>query len=218
MDEWNFLLQQLVEWRPAVLLDPMGTFPILADRLEESCGLLGKEAADSLRYWCRVRDGHSQREQAWEAWMDRIMLKYGEPMQTHIGQDGEVFCRLRGRILNYWTHAEFLHSVSPEIVQNQPIVTLEIKRAGWGATSRLSNECWRNVQDLILDFSGGYIRTTGVVYAIENISMPSLRRIAVTVDGQNHGVKGQASVALTDRVRKGEVPRGVGFWWNGEQT
>lgn len=221
MEDWSLLLKLLVEYRPAVLLDPMGTLPVLADNLEDSCGSLGQEAANALRYWCRVRDGHQAQDSAYEEWFTRVMAKYG-PAEV-IGRDGEQreVSRLCGRVLNYWTRVIFTNQVSPALIQGQPIVSVEIVRPLWNAIYLLGDPCWRNTQELTLDYRDGHIRTLGVVRGLESIMMPCLRRIMVHVDvdrNSGSGIKGRAAVALNESVLKGEVPRGVQLWWNGERT
>lgn len=221
MEDWNQLLKLLVVYRPAVLLNPMGTLLVLADNLDESCGSLGQEAGKALRYWCAVRDGHQPQDPAYEEWFTRVMVKYG-PAEV-IARDGEQreVSRLCGRVLTYWTRVIFTNQVAPALIQDQPIVSVEIVRPLWNAIYLLGDPCWRNTQELTLDFRDGHIRTLGVVRSLEALTMPCLRRIMIRVDvdrNSGSGIKGRAAVALNESVLKGEVPRGVELWWNGERT
>lgn len=219
MNEFHRILSMVQEFRPAILSDPLGSIPILADALQE-LGELGEESAHAIRYWCGIRNGLRKQDKKWEKWYIDVMEKYGKSELAFRGETG-TFLRLRGRLLTMFTEAECFRVISTPELSAHPIFTVAIREVQWEALQKLSHPVFSNTQDLTLDFrESTHIFYTGVVYACERIYMPNLRNIGIYAvsNRQTAALKGRTSVTLMDAVAKGRIPKGTRLWWNGEPT
>jgi hypothetical protein len=207
------------EFRDALLADPLGTFPILADALQELPTDLGEEAAHAVRYWAGVRCGLRNWNREWEDWYLRIMAKYGAMTERHLAGD-RVFCEMSGRMCHLFTCAEFWDRFDRKLTHRHPIFTLTFREMSWRCMEAF-NEPWPQVRELILDYRDSIdIQTIGVVHALERLEMPSLQKVMVQLPDTQHNraVKGQAALAMMSLVTKKRIPKGTQLWWNDRPT
>lgn len=223
MNEFRLILERIGLFKTSILADPYGNLPILSDNLRDDCGSLGEEAANAIDYWVRTRLDLDDRGPKWEEWLLRVMAKYGaiEEVRTHNGRG--VQCTLRGRLLTFWTEAEFTREIIPEYISGHPIKLITIREANWYGFGLLEDKCVSQVDKLVLDFrESTNAFMVGVVRAIECLTMPQLRKIMVYSHearrGEYIGLKGKVGVALAEAVEQRRIPKGTEFWWNDRRT